>query len=85
MLVGVPPELTLISVQTVVTAKKKKTALSSGSAHSSLHTELKDRRQAQEENLAYFFPPLMQVLSVLIYEKTLLFTEAMKLNFQKWT
>lgn len=55
MLVGVPPEFTLISVQTVMTAKKK--ALASGSVHSSLYMmELKHRQQARKENLAYFFP-----------------------------
>lgn len=58
MLVGVPPEFTLISVQTVMTAKKKKKkALASGSVRSSLYMmELKHRQQARKENLAYFFP-----------------------------
>lgn len=56
MLVGVTPNSILISVQTVVTAKKKQ-ALASGSAHSSLHmVKLKHRQQAREENLAYFPP-----------------------------
>lgn len=64
--------------------QKKKKALASGSAHSSLQSiELKHRQQAREENLAYFYPPLIQVLSVLIYEERLLFTESMKLNFHK--
>lgn len=47
--------------------RKKRKALLLGSVHSSSHTmKLKHCQQAWEENLAYFFPQLIQVLSVLI-------------------
>lgn len=48
-----------------------------------LITSHDEHQQEREEKLAYFFPSLIQVLSVLIYEESLLFTEAMKLIFHK--
>lgn len=60
----------------------RKKAFASVSAHSSLHTmELKHRELAREENLAYFFPPLISVLSVFMDEGSLLFRDALKLDF----